>query len=132
MVAKEVYGLKRDIAERASAFFTGHGAQRGGSPNDGVISSLQIAITTTDIDAVTNGYMESGTAQLLTWDVTGTPPVALSSTGLGTIEVWSAFEDAIPSGTRVIIGKVPDGYIIIQPLNYCPTSGAGGGGGDPI
>lgn len=82
---------------------------------------LQIARLTAEIAASTNGSLTSGTGQLFTFDPTATSPVALSSTGLTTVTLWSGFEEVLPQDTYVIVGKIIGGYIIIQPLNYCPA-----------
>lgn len=59
-------------------------------------------------------------AQLYTWDANDNPGT-LATNDLVTVNVWNPHNVEIPSGTLCIIGKFPQGWVIIAPVNWCPA-----------
>lgn len=58
-------------------------------------------------------------AQLYNWNPLSSP-ATLGINGLTTVNVWNPHNVEIPSGTLCIIGKFPQGWVIIAPVNWCP------------
>lgn len=95
-------------------------SRRTGGPQAISKQPLQFARATDDIAAAVDGQLVSGDAQLFTWNPNATSPVAMSSSGLSAITVWNPHDEIIPNNTYLIVGAFLGGYVIIQPLNYCP------------
>lgn len=91
-----------------------------GSPPKPIRGPFQFARATEDIAAAVDGQLVSGDAQLFTWNPSATSPVTMSSSGLSAITVWNPHNEAIPTDTYMIVGAFLGGYVIVQPLNYCP------------
>ena len=76
---------------------------------------------TEDATAASTDEVNQSEAQLYNWNPTSTP-ATLGINGLTTVNVWNPHNVTIPSGTLCIIGKFPQGWVIITPVNWCPSN----------
>lgn len=72
--------------------------------------------------------VSSAGAQLYNWtpyDTTTGETLATASigiNGLNAITVWNPHDVEIPSGTLCFIAKCISGWIIVSPINWCPSN----------
>lgn len=71
--------------------------------------------------AAATDEVNKSAAQFYTWDPSDDPGT-LGINGLDTIDVWNPHDVEIPSGTLCIIGKFPMGWVIVAPVNWCPSN----------
>lgn len=82
-------------------------------------SWVKLARASSEISAAVDGQLVSSTVQIVDFDPASSP-ATMSASGLNTITAWNPHDEAIPADTYLIIGRTTRGWVIIQPLNYCP------------
>jgi hypothetical protein len=86
----------------------------------GTLYTTKFVKLTAAAPAASTDQLTKTTAQLYGWDP-GNDPSTLAIDDLGTQDVWNPHDVEIPSGTLCIIGKFPNGWVIIAPVNWCPS-----------
>lgn len=119
-MVREFYALN-DRSVRQFQQLLNNGKVVNEKPKESPQTRMHFVKLTENASAASANEMTKSVAQLYEWNE-NEDPCTFAIGDLAEIEVWNPHDVEIPSGTLCIIGKFPNGWVIITPVNWCPPA----------